>query len=128
MDKSLIFMFVKLMLVLIVIMLLAVITIRASSKKLNIVSQDKYVKILEKTQISKDTFIYVVKIGEEGCVMTSSNGNTSKLQDLSKEEMKKIEKNKEEYNKKLTLMYDKSLNKAKGFIKNVDVKNLIRRK
>lgn len=75
---------------------LIILTIKLSNINIGRFSENKYVKVLEKSNLNKDTDIFILKIGDEGCVLVSSPSNTYKVKELTKEEIKAIEiKNKE---------------------------------
>lgn len=80
------------------LLLILVVLLRKTKDKIDKLSSGKYTKIIEKTQISKTESIYVFKIGEEGCVVLSSVKGMEKVKDLSKEEIEKVEMQKEKFN------------------------------
>jgi len=59
------------------------------------INKHKYVKVLERTNLNKDTSIFV--LGDEGCVLASSPSKTEKIKVLSKEEIAQIYDMKESY-------------------------------
>ena len=73
---------------------LIIITIRLSKINFGGVGINKYVKVLERTSLSKDTSIYVLKIGDEGCVVLSTPTKTDTIKELNKKQVNEIEKNK----------------------------------
>lgn len=75
---------------------LIIITIKLSNINIGRFSENKYVKVLEKSNLNKDTDIFILKIGDEGCVLVSSPSNTYKVKELTKEEIKAIEIKNEE--------------------------------
>ena len=44
----------------------------------------RYAKVIEKVSISKDTFLIVLKTGDEGCVLLISPNNVERVRDLNK--------------------------------------------
>ena len=42
------------------------------------INKHKYVKVLERTNLNKDTSIFVLEMGDEGCVLASSPSKTEK--------------------------------------------------
>lgn len=80
------------------LLLILVVLLRKTKDKMDKLSSGKYTKIIEKTQISKTESIYVFKIGEEGLVVLSSVKGMEKVKDLSKEEIEKVEIQKEKFN------------------------------
>lgn len=75
---------------------LIILTIKLSNINIGRFSENKYVKVLEKSNLNKDTDIFILKIGDEGCVLVSSPSNTYKVKELTKEEIKAIEIKNEE--------------------------------
>ena len=92
---------------------LIIITIRFSKINFNGVGINKYVKVLERTNLNKDTEIYVLKVGDEGCVIASSSTKTDIIKELTKNQIEEIEKKQEDvknkFNKTLNLEIIKSL-------------------
>lgn len=92
---------------------LIIITIRFSKINFSGVGINKYVKVLERTNLSKDTEIYVLKVGDEGCVIVSSSTKTDIIKELTKNQIEEIEKKQEDvknkFNKTLNLEIIKSL-------------------
>lgn len=81
------------------ILVLILITIKFSKFGVGGLGINKYVKVLERTSLSKDSEILVLKMGDEGCVLVSSSSNSYKIKELTEEEIEEIEKIYEE-NKK----------------------------
>jgi len=79
---------------LIIFIPITIILIIASLKlsKLNSdnINKHKYVKVLERTNLNKDTSIFVLEIGDEGCVLASSPSKIEKLKELNEEEISEI--------------------------------------
>ena len=71
---------------------LIIIKIRFSKINFNGVGINKYVKVLERTNLNKDTEIYVLKVGDEGCVIVSSPTKTDTIKELNKKQIEEIEK------------------------------------
>lgn len=98
-------MIVKLIFALVVVFGLIFIIYKTSGNQVANMQNGKYIKVIERTQVSKDTTLLVVKIGEEGCIMSSSPNNTQKVQDLSKEEINSIEVSKKRNLEKSSEIY-----------------------
>lgn len=81
--------------------------------KVNGINKDKYVQVLERTQIAKDSFILVVKTGKKGYVVISTAGHVDKLSELSEEEIKEIESKKRLYNEEVLERYNKLISFSK---------------
>ena len=95
-----IFLLFKLIFALAIVLGLMYISFKLSNNKISQFNEGKYIKVLERNQISKDTAIVVVKIGKKGYVLSTSNNSTNKIDELSEEETflleeeKRIEKEK----------------------------------
>lgn len=77
--------------------ILIVASIKLSKLNSDNINKHKYVKILERTNLSKDTSIFVLEMGDEGCVVASSPSKIEKLKELNKEDIAKIYEMKESY-------------------------------
>lgn len=62
----------------------------------------RYAKVIEKVSISKDTFLIVLKTGDEGCVLLISPNHVERVRNLNRSDLEEIETNKKN-NKKLKL-------------------------
>lgn len=58
--------------------------------KLNLNTNNKYMKILERLPISKDNTLLVVKVGEKGFLMSSSTGKIEILREIDGAELESI--------------------------------------
>lgn len=75
---------------------LIILTIKLSKSSINGLVKNKYVKVLERTNLNKDTDVYVLKIGDEGCVIVSSPTKTDTIKELTNDQIEEIEKKQEE--------------------------------
>lgn len=107
-------MIVQLILALGVTLGLMFLSFRLMGTKLNAVNNNKYIKVIERVQVTKENAILIVKIGEQGYVMTSSTGHMEKLSELSKEEIMKIEQDKKKAAEEMTKYYGDLLIKSKS--------------
>lgn len=73
--------------------------------KLNTVNNNKYIKVIERVQVTKENSILIIKMGNKGYVMTSSAGNMQKLSELSEEEIEEIEGNKKRAAEEMSKYY-----------------------
>jgi flagellar protein FliO/FliZ len=108
-----IFMILRLFATLTIIIVLMIIVLKYSKKGIDSTTRRSYTKIVDKTQISKDSFIVVLRVGKEGMVLLTSIGHTEKLKDLSEEEINKAEADKQEAFKDMTKAYDKFIDISK---------------
>ncbi|WP_243176727.1 flagellar biosynthetic protein FliO [Clostridium gasigenes] len=106
-------MIIKLIISLVIILGLILILFKLSNKKINDINDNKYINVIDKVQISKDSYILIVKIGKKGYVMSSSEGKTEKLEDLSEEEMINIQKEKLKRFEETNIKYENTINLIK---------------
>ena len=116
-------MFLQLILALGVTLGLMFLSFKLIGTKLNNVNNKKYIKVIERVQITKENSILIVKIGEKGYVVTSTSGHMEKLSELSEEEINIIEENKQKVAQEMTDNYNKLMLKLKKSFYNV-VKNI----
>lgn len=102
------------------IIILIVVSVRFSKASLEGIGIYKYTQIIERTNLNKDTDVFVLKIGDEGCVLVSSPSKLEKIKDLNKEEIKVIEEKRKEI-KKIKLV---NLNKEDNKLKKLDFNKL----
>lgn len=103
----------KVVVYLIVIIAMILLTAKLANKGTIKTTGSKYTKVLERTQISKDSSLLVIKTGEEGMLVLTSPSHTEKLKDLTKEEIREIELKKEESIQEMNKMYEKIVNTSK---------------
>ncbi|MCR4944395.1 MAG: flagellar biosynthetic protein FliO [Clostridium sp.] len=104
---------IKFVVSLIIIVCLMGVTFKYLGKGMKVTTGGKYIKIIEKTQLSKDSFIVVLRIGNEGMVMLTSSGHTEKLKDITKEEIEEIESKKQQSLDEMSKVYEKILSSSK---------------
>ena len=100
----------KLIVSMIVIFALMIILFKYANKGINGNLNKKYVKVIERVQISKDGYI----LGNKGMVLSTSTGHTEKLQELSEEELAEIEEAKQQALKDMNKKYEGILNNFKS--------------
>ncbi|MDU5445039.1 MAG: flagellar biosynthetic protein FliO [Clostridium sp.] len=104
----------KLIVSMIIIFALMIILFKYANKGINGNLNKKYVKVIERVQISKDGYILVVKVGKKGMVLSTSTGHTEKLQELTEEELAEIEEAKQQALKDMNNKYEGILNNFKS--------------
>ena len=104
----------KLIVSMIIIFALMTILFKYANKGINGNLNKKYVKVIERVQISKDGYILVVKVGKKGMVLSTSTGHTEKLQELTEEELAEIEEAKQQALKDMNNKYEDILNNFKS--------------
>ena len=86
--------------------------------KLSTINNNKYMRVIERVQVTKENTILIVKIGQKGYVMTSSAGHMEKLSELSEEEINIIEEDKKKVAQDMAENYNKLMLKSKtSFLK-----------
>jgi flagellar protein FliO/FliZ len=100
-------MLIQLILALAVTLGLMFLSFRLVGAKLSNIDSKKYIKIIERVQVTKENAIVVVKIGQKGYIITSTSGHMEKLSELSEEEISIIEENKKKVAKEMTESYNK---------------------
>jgi len=116
-------MFAKLILALGVTLGLMFLSFKLMGTKLNAINNNKYVKVIERVQVSKENFILIVKIGKKGYVIASTAGHMEKLSELSEEEINIIEEDKKKVAAEMTESYTKLMLNSKESISKI-VKNI----
>ena len=107
------YLIIKLVIALIVVFGLFSISVKYSNKGLSKINEKKYVKVIDRVQISKESFIVIVKLGEKGLVLLTNPNHTEKLEELSKEKIQEIEENKNNNLEQMSQVFNKIINKIK---------------
>ncbi|WP_297416935.1 flagellar biosynthetic protein FliO [Clostridium sp.] len=111
-------MFVQLILALGFTLGLIFLSFKLMGTRLDIINKKKYIRVIERVQVTKENAILIVKVGEKGYVMTSSAGHMEKLSELSKEEINIIEEDKKKAAEEMNKYYsDLILKSKKSFTK-----------
>ncbi|GAA0680472.1 flagellar biosynthetic protein FliO [Clostridium cadaveris] len=103
MDKTLIEYLINIIVLVPVVLILIVISLKLSKSSVDKLNSGSYVNIIEKINISKDTSIYVIKMGSTGCVAVVSPGNTEIIKELNEEELEEIVDNKKKKYKAISI-------------------------
>lgn len=119
---------VKLIVFTAALLILLVGILKLTENKVKGFSKGKYIKILEKTDLSKNNSVYLLKLGEEGVVVLTNDKGASTIKELTAEEIKGIEKEKEEKIKEFNELYNGKIinlkNSGLSLVKRVkEVKN-----
>ena len=83
---------IKVIFTLVFILCLIYLSLRYGGGKLQSLQRNKYLKIIERIGLSKDNSLFVIKMGEKGYVVSSSQNKIQVLLDVPSEELKEIEK------------------------------------
>ena len=103
----------KLILSLTTVLLLIFLVFKVLGNKVNDINNKKYMKIIDRLQITKDNSIVIVQIGKKGYIMSSSQKGMEKIEELEKEELQVIEEMKKESLKEIQSAYNKAFVKLK---------------
>lgn len=113
---------------LVVLLGLFLLTTRTLSSQYEKLNNKKYVKVLEKVSISKDTYSIVFKTGDSAYIGISSPKGFDIVKELSKREILELEETKKDNNldiqtqeltEKVSLFINEAVVKGKNFIKNI---------
>lgn len=124
------FMFIKLIFALAVVVFLMMLSLKLSNKGIDKINGKRYMKVIDKVQLGKESFIAIVKIGEKGLIISVSQNKTEILEEITIEEVIKIEKEKRESIEDMTKTVDKVMevvkDKSKVFKEKVDKKRKLK--
>jgi flagellar protein FliO/FliZ len=95
MDFSFWIMLLKIIVFLPFILMLFYLSVKYGGSKLQGIQNGKFIKVLERVPLSKESSLIVVKIGEKGYVLTSSTGKIDTLLELNSEEIQSLEASRE---------------------------------
>lgn len=123
MDFGFFTMFMKLIIALGITLGIMFLSYKVLGTKVESINNNKYIKVIERTQISKDNAILVVKAGRKGYILMSSGNNVEKLSDLSEEEIDEIEENKRKSNQEIIDGYNKFISVSKNNVSKI-LKNI----
>lgn len=116
-------MIVQLILALGVTLGLMFLSFKLMGTKLNAINNNKYIKVIERVQVTKENAMLIVKIGKTGYIMTSTAGRMEKLSELSEDEINNIEEDKKKAAQEIAENYNKLILKSKKSFSKV-VKNI----
>lgn len=83
--------FIKTILFLPFILILIYLSLKYGGTKLQNLQNGRYIKVLERVSLSKENSLIIVKIGEKGYVITSSQGKIEILMEIPKNELESIQ-------------------------------------
>lgn len=107
-----------------VTIVLIVVSIKLSKANLSNLGGYKYIKVLERTILNKDTEVCVLKIGDEGCVLVSSPSKVENIRELSKEEIEYIEEQKSNTKVKMINLNNENISLEKLRINRIKLNEL----
>jgi flagellar protein FliO/FliZ len=89
------YMLLQLLVALPFVLLLVYLSLKLGGSKLQQLQNGKFIKVLERVSVTKENSLLVTKIGQKAYVISSSNGKIEILLELSEDEIKNLENNKE---------------------------------
>lgn len=108
MDFQLLWMVFKIIISLGFILCLIYISVKYGGGKLQSIQNGRYIKVVERTQVSKENSLLVVKIGQRAYVLSSTNSKIEIIYELNEREISDMEKIREVYEyKDLKDLYNK---------------------
>lgn len=123
MDFEFFKMFMQLLIALGITLGIMFLSYRILGTKVDRINDNKYIKVIERTQITKDNVILVVKVGKKGYVMMTSGNSVEKLSELSEEEISEIEEKKKKSNQEVIDGYNRFISVSKNNVSKI-LKNI----
>lgn len=112
-------MFIQLIIALGITLGLMFLSFKLLGTRVNKINDNKYIKVIERVQVTKESNILLVKVGKKGYVMTSTTGNMEKLSELSEEEISEIEEEKKKLAQDMNETYNKFISKTGQYVSNI---------
>lgn len=88
-------------------------TFKVMGTKVNNINDGKYVKIIERVQVGKESSILVIKVGKKGYVLTNTSEHMEKLSELTEDEVTDIEENNRKKAQDMSESYSRFVLKSK---------------
>ena len=123
MDFEFFKMFMQLLIALGITLGIMFLSYRILGTKVDSINNNKYTKVIERTQITKDNIILVVRVGKKGYVMMTSGNSVEKLSELSEEEISEIEEKKKKSNQEVIDGYNRLISVSKNNVSKI-LKNI----
>lgn len=95
-----------------------------SGDKINPTMATKQIKIIDRTQISKESSILIVRISDKGYVICCSDKKTDIIREFTEDEITAIEKQQEEAREKMLNTYKGVAMSMKNNLKKITRKNV----
>lgn len=114
--------FLKVIIALGVTLLMIYILAKVGNKSIDSSNNGKQIKVLEKTQISKENSLLIVKIRDKGYVMSSNTGKVEILSEISKEDIDTIEEEQKKAREEMINKYSNVASTIKEKLQNIKFK------
>ena len=119
MDFGFFTMLIKLLIALGITLGIMFLSYKVLGTKVESVNNSKYIKVIERTQLSKDSALLVIKAGKKGYIMSCSANNIEKVEELSEDEINEIEENKKKSNQEIIDGYNKFISVSKNNVSKI---------
>ena len=113
MDFEFIKMCFNMVLSLCVILILIFILAKISGNKINSINNKKYMRIVDRLMITKDSSLIIVKVGSKAYLLSCGSKNIDKIDEIPIQEIEKIEIKKQESIQEMQNIYGNLLNKIR---------------
>ena len=123
MQMELAILMIKLLFALVVVFGLMFLLVKVSNNKISKINHGKYIKVLERTNLSKDNAIILLKVGKKGYIIGSSSKGMEKLEEISEEEIALIDENKEKQKEEINEQYEEIIRKVSLKFKKIKNRN-----
>ena len=123
MQMELAILMIKLLFALVVVFGLMFLLVKVSNNKISKINHGKYIKVLERTNLSKDNAIILLKVGKKGYIIGSSSKGMEKLEEISEEEIALIDENKEKQKEEINQQYEEIIRKVSLKFKKIKNRN-----
>jgi len=123
MQMELAILMIKLLFALVVVFGLMFLLVKVSNNKISKINHGKYIKVLERTNLSKDNSIILLKVGKKGYIIGSSSKGIEKLEEISEEEIALIDENKEKQKEEINQQYEEIIRKVSLKFKKIKNRN-----
>lgn len=113
MDMDFFMLLFKMIVALVITLGLMFLTFKVMGTKVNNINDGKYVKIIERVQVGKESSILVIKVGKKGYVLTNTSEHMEKLSELTEDEVTDIEENNRKKVQDMSESYSRFVLKSK---------------
>lgn len=113
MDMDFFTLLFKMIVALVITLGLMFLTFKVMGTKVNNINDGKYVKIIERVQVGKESSILVIKVGKKGYVLTNTSEHMEKLSELTEDEVTDIEENNRKKVQDMSESYSRFVLKSK---------------
>lgn len=113
MDMDFFTLLFKMIVALVITLGLMFLTFKVMGTKVNNINDGKYVKIIERVQVGKESSILVIKVGKKGYVLTNTSEHMEKLSELTEDEVTYIEENNRKKAQDMSESYSRFVLKSK---------------